>query len=136
MGNTNSSVALNEYMPKVIRHTDALLEQISRRASDPVRVDQWFNFYSFDVMGDVGFSKDFGMIQGGEEHSAIKTLHSALRAVRPLSSAPWLTRIIMKFSHGSLNSFLDWCYQRTVEKRNVSSNQARKALGLIADDCE
>ena len=106
-------------MPKVVGHTDTLVNQIARQIPNPVRLDQWFNYYSFDVMGDIGFSKDFGMLEGGQAHSAIKALHAALRSVRPLSAVPWTTRIILKFAHGSLHDFLDWCYQRTLEKRNV-----------------
>jgi hypothetical protein len=34
----------------------------------PVDMAQWFNLWSFDVMGDLAFGKSFGMLDSAETH--------------------------------------------------------------------
>ena len=34
----------------------------------PMNIAKWFNFYSFDVMGDLAFGKSYKMLKSGEEH--------------------------------------------------------------------
>lgn len=39
-----------------------------------INASKWFNLYSFDVMGELGFGKSFNMLESGETHWAIKLL--------------------------------------------------------------
>ncbi|TQN66615.1 Cytochrome P450 monooxygenase FCK2 [Colletotrichum shisoi] len=42
----------------------------------------WFDFYSFDVMGDPpAFGKSFGMMKEGIKHYFIASLHEAMQAI-------------------------------------------------------
>lgn len=41
---------------------------------EPINASKWFNLFSFDVMGDLGFGKSFNMLESGETHWAIKLL--------------------------------------------------------------
>lgn len=54
-----SDKALREYEPKVRAHNHELLGQIRKRENQPVDVSMWFNLYSFDVMGQLAFGKDY-----------------------------------------------------------------------------
>lgn len=36
----------------------------------------WFNFYSFDVMGDMAFGKSFNMLRDGVKHHFMTTIHT------------------------------------------------------------
>lgn len=41
-----------------------------------MNVSAWAMFFSFDVMGEVGFGKDFNNLGTGVEHQAIQGIHS------------------------------------------------------------
>lgn len=51
-------------------------------------------FYSFDVIGDVAFGKDFGNLVTGTEHSALKPIHEHIKAFAVLGPLPWLMNIM------------------------------------------
>lgn len=38
----------------------------------PINATNILNLYSFDTMGDLAFGKDFGMLESGEVHWAIR----------------------------------------------------------------
>lgn len=54
-----SDKALREYEPKVRAHNEELLQQIRKREGKPMDMSTWFNLYSFDVMGQLAFGKDY-----------------------------------------------------------------------------
>ena len=55
-----SDRALREYEPKVKAHNLELFEQIRQREGQKMEMSTWFNLYSFDVMGQLAFGKDYG----------------------------------------------------------------------------
>lgn len=69
---TDIEIALRDYEPRVINYTDQLLCQIQATAGRPINVTDWFNFYSFDVMGDLAFGKSFNMLKDGVKHYFVR----------------------------------------------------------------
>ena len=51
---------------KVIDYTHELMEKIPTFAGKPMNLSAWFNYWSFDVMGDFAFGKNFNMIKTGK----------------------------------------------------------------------
>ena len=47
-------------------------------------------FFSFDVMGEIGFSKDFNNLSSGVEHVAIQAVHEHMTMLGIMSTVPWL----------------------------------------------
>lgn len=99
-------------------------------------------FYSFDVMGDVGFSKDFGNLTSGVEHSAIKPIHEHIKIIGVLSPIPWLMNILGSIP-GSANTYLEifnFCADEIRAKQKVSvrvciSNRLRRCLATGCEAC-
>lgn len=56
-------------------------------------MSKWFNLYSFDVMGDLGFGASFHMLESGELHWAIKLLNEGMDPMG-LCLPPWVFRVI------------------------------------------
>lgn len=54
---------------------------------------KWFNMYSFDVMGDLGFGESFGLLKSGDMHWAISLLQARLDAVG-LNLPIWVIRLL------------------------------------------
>lgn len=82
--------ALREYEPRLNRHASVLISKLKEMAEQPsVRITDWLNFYSFDVMGDVGFNRSFGMVENGKEDDMIKLLHDSTAAVSFFGHISW-----------------------------------------------
>jgi tryprostatin B 6-hydroxylase len=63
-------------------------------------VTTWFNIYSFDVMGDLGFGQSFGMLEAGEMHWAVATLQDALTIVG-FNFPTWVIRLLHALFSGN-----------------------------------
>lgn len=93
-----SSKALRNYEPRVAHYTDKLLACVDSHVSGgrgrPLNASLWFNFYSFDVMGDLSLGESFGMLDRGESHFAMRTLHSFMFMLGVFSHVMWAFRVI------------------------------------------
>jgi hypothetical protein len=47
----------------------------------PMNVTKWFNFYSFDVMGDLAFGKSYKMLESGEKHWSLQLLSEGMDSI-------------------------------------------------------
>jgi hypothetical protein len=74
-----SDKAIRGYEKRIQPYVDELVRKIEGFDGGAVNVADWFNFFGYDVMGDVAFGKGFGMIEGGEDHFAIGLLKEAMQ---------------------------------------------------------
>jgi cytochrome P450 len=114
-----SAKALREYEPRLNRHALALMTQLKEQAKKPyVRVTDWFNFYSFDVMGDIGFSRSFGMVEKGEEDPMIKLLHASMQPLAIFSHLTWCLALLTRTKTGAkpLVAHVEWT-REVIRKR-------------------
>jgi tryprostatin B 6-hydroxylase len=91
-----SDKALRGYAQRTKTYDDQLLSRIDAAASSglPLNVSKWFNYYSFDVMGDLAFGKPFDMLKNDEEHWAISLMNTGLEALVFLFPV-WLFRVLI-----------------------------------------
>ncbi|KAL6407680.1 cytochrome p450 [Ilyonectria robusta] len=85
-----SAKALRDYEPRVIKHTDNFIAQLEKMENTPVNITDWFNFYSFDVMGDLAWGKSFGMVSGGIKHYFMTSLHADMTNIGLFTHMLWL----------------------------------------------
>jgi len=127
--------ALRDYEPRVNRHTFALMAKLKEHAHEPMlRISNWINFYSFDVMGDVGFSRSFGMLEKGEEDDFIKNLHASMAPFSYVSHLGWIMAILLRTSVGMkvMLDFMAWAREMLEERKKVGNLYRRDAgLALI-----
>jgi cytochrome P450 len=122
--------ALREYEPRVTAYTDQLLSHFSKSEGKPVNVTDWFNFYSFDVMGDLAWGKSFGMLQHGEKHYFMKSLHADMKNIGLFSHLLWLFPIvkalpILNYEH---KRFWKWVHAQVNERKQVRRPLPSNAL--------
>lgn len=79
-------------------------------------------FYSFDVVGEVAFGKDFANLVTGIEHSAIKPIHEHIRVFGVLSPLPWLMNILTCIPSASsiYTEIFSFCANEIRAKQKVS----------------
>ena len=122
-----SDKALRGYEERIRVYQDKLIKLIDSHGSQGVNVAKYFNFYSFDVMGDLAFGKSFSMLDSSEEHWAIKLLNEGIAPLgymlpvwffRIMTALPIITRDWWKF--------ISFCTQNLEERMAVrDANQAR-----------
>ncbi|KAI5866275.1 cytochrome P450 [Durotheca rogersii] len=92
--------ALVQYEPFVDNTTKLFFEQTERLfAGNPDGCDftQWLQFYAFDVIGEITYSKRHGFLEKNEDiDGIIKYLGNLFLYVAPIGQIPWLDRLFLK----------------------------------------
>jgi cytochrome P450 len=120
-----NSKALREYEPRLDRHALALMSRLKEQAKQPsVRFTNWVNYYSFDVMGDVGFSRSFGMMEKGEEDPVIKLLHESMSPLSIFGHLNWALNLATRTEAGAkaLVDHIDWTAKVLEERAKVRAS--------------
>ncbi|CEJ93656.1 hypothetical protein VHEMI09232 [[Torrubiella] hemipterigena] len=115
--------ALRNYEPRVSIYTDQLLKKVQESKDTPLDMAQWFNFYSFDVMGDLAFGKSFDMLKDGVVHDYMKVVHTNMMAIGAFTHLIWLFPIIKAIPLLNRNNelFQKWLYNHVKERRDRGS---------------
>lgn len=71
-------LALRDYEGRVRLYTDQLISQLNEHSGKAINACQWFNFYSFDIMGDMAFGTRFDMVKSGKP----VCLHTPARTIK------------------------------------------------------
>lgn len=89
-----SDKALRGYERRVAVYSKALVDRFGEHSGQPLNAARWFHYYSYDVVGDLAFNKDFGMLKSGEQHFAVELLQEAL-AVQGFKLPTWIFRMLV-----------------------------------------
>jgi hypothetical protein len=82
----------------------------------------WFNFYSFDVMGDMAFGKSFNMLRDGVKHYFMIALHANMVNIGLFSHMLYLFPIfkntpILNYEHKKNEA---WIIDQVEARKKVS----------------
>ncbi|KAM0335212.1 hypothetical protein ACHAQA_000254 [Verticillium albo-atrum] len=129
------SKALRDYEPRVVKYTDQLLDQIGKTEGKPLNVSNWFNFYSFDVMGDLAFGKSFDMMKDGIVHYYMAAVHTSMLAVAAFSHLVWIFPLFKEVP--GLNNdhlkFQAWLEQHVKQRRENKPEVPDVFSGILGD---
>ncbi|KAL1966235.1 hypothetical protein VTN77DRAFT_4787 [Rasamsonia byssochlamydoides] len=93
------------------KYVDLMITQLCKRAACPdtngvVDLVSWYNFTTFDIIGDLAFGEPFGCLRDGVWHRWIKVIFSTIKAVTFLRAARRfpspVKEILFKFVPASL----------------------------------
>ncbi|KAK6532617.1 hypothetical protein TWF281_006799 [Arthrobotrys megalospora] len=88
-----------EYEPFVDDTTTLFLKKLEELSGQTIDFAVWLQYYAFDVIGEMTFSKKFGFLEKGEDVGGIiHTLHSLSR-IQILGQIPWVDRWFIKTYH-------------------------------------
>jgi cytochrome P450 len=90
-----TAVALESYEPRLIRLTDKLIRQCEAKDGSVFDISAEVDHFTFDAMGDLGFSSDFGLIDRSNKESLEWThlLHSYMRMAVTVRPVPWFKEL-------------------------------------------
>ncbi|KAK8093652.1 cytochrome P450 67, partial [Apiospora hydei] len=92
--------------PRIKSHADLLVQRLRERSGRPVNATQWSMFFSFDMIGDVGYGKSFDQLATLEEHPAVKPIHGNMSELAILGQVPWLLHLLSSIP-GGMKAFDD-----------------------------
>ncbi|KAF7558005.1 hypothetical protein G7Z17_g333 [Cylindrodendrum hubeiense] len=128
-------IALRDYEPRVAKYTNRLLERIEEMQGLPFDASTWFNFYSFDVMGDLAFGKGFDMLKNGVMHYFMKSVHTNMLLVSAFSHLVWIFPLFKEIP--GLNyehiKFQKWLSAQVVERQKTKSDTPDLFSWILSD---
>ncbi|OAP61728.1 hypothetical protein AYL99_03931 [Fonsecaea erecta] len=123
--------ALKSYESRIILLTDRLIKHCEGKDGTVIDVSADVDHFSFDIMGDLGFGEDFGMIEGTNKESLewAGLLHSYMRMLSIIRPVPWFKELYkwLPIDRERKRSGLD--FVRFTAKRFEARYQRGKAAG-------
>ncbi|RMZ81318.1 hypothetical protein DV737_g2605, partial [Chaetothyriales sp. CBS 132003] len=127
--------ALRDYEPRVEEYTQQLLSFLKKKEGSPVDVSTLFNFYSFDVMGDLAFGKGFDMLKEDVVHYYMTSVHANMLAVSAFSHLVWIFPLLKAIP--GLNRehiiFQSWLTDQVSARRAMKIERPDLFSWLLAD---
>lgn len=95
-----SEKAMRDQEPLIRGYVDVLLERLHRfcTSGSPVVLSDWYNYTTFDIIGDLAFGEPFGCLQGSNLDGWIKGIFDAGRIgifLQTLSFYPLVKRALI-----------------------------------------
>ncbi|OOF92465.1 hypothetical protein ASPCADRAFT_153077 [Aspergillus carbonarius ITEM 5010] len=113
--------SLAMYEPRVKVKADQLASHIEKNLGQAIDATAWSMFLSFDVMGDVGFGKEFKNLTTGIEHPAIKGVHDHMEILGVATHVPWFLYLLSRVpgAVSGYSSFFKWCADEIERKQET-----------------
>ncbi|KAK7913919.1 cytochrome P450 [Apiospora marii] len=95
-----SAQGVRRQEPLIRHHVDLLFRRLEEHRVQGKSIDlgKWFNFFSFDVIGDLSFGESFGNLDRGEFHPWIATILEFFVAQHDMAhfrrAYPWLEAVV------------------------------------------
>ena len=83
VGHAFSDRALKEQQPIIDSHVDLLMQRLREvsKTGRPIDIHQWFNYTTFDIIGDLAFGEPFGCLESSTYHPWVSQLFPYLKTV-------------------------------------------------------
>ncbi|KAL9039403.1 MAG: hypothetical protein Q9214_004893 [Letrouitia sp. 1 TL-2023] len=78
-----SEKAIREQEPLIDAHINRLIDQLQRKAESQAEIDmvKWLEFVTFDIIGDLALSTQFGCVESSDYHPWVSLLMSFFKSV-------------------------------------------------------
>ena len=103
-------------------YSKQLEARIESLAGKPVNVTQVFEYYTFDVMGDMSFSVKFNMLKEGRVDPSVQLFKNGMALMDPLTPVPWIfhTAVSIPGFQRDWRNLKSWANQTLRTRLNVS----------------
>ncbi|OKL61205.1 hypothetical protein UA08_03406 [Talaromyces atroroseus] len=109
--------ALRGYEKRIRKYRDMLVSTFAASEGKPINVVQWFNNYSFDIVGDLAFGQSFDMLKDDELHWAVRLLAEGFKPLA-FGLPTWVFRLAQLIPGATKDwfRFLDFCRERMITR--------------------
>lgn len=135
-----SEKSMRDQEPLIRGYVDLLLERLNGfcASGSSVVLSDWYNFTTFDIIGDLAFGESFGCLQGSDLDGWIKGIFEAGRLgilLQILSFYPLLKRMLIAMAPASIKETHEKHMRLTQQKmiRRMEKEEGRPDLieGLL-----
>ncbi|KAL3452706.1 cytochrome P450 monooxygenase [Aspergillus insuetus] len=126
---------------RVIRgYVDILLAKLREMSNtgEPVTISDWYNFTTFDIIGDLALGQPFGCLEGSAYDGWIKSIFDTGHLgsyLQALTFYPWLRRAIMAFVPRSVKDgaqrHKDLAKRKMLQRMAIPGDRADLIEGLL-----
>src|SRR5947209_14598240 len=74
-------------MDYVTQFVDGLKRECAGLNQGKVDISKWYNFTTFDVIGDLAFAEPFGCVRNGEYHQWVYDIFARLKVMTAMRTA-------------------------------------------------
>ncbi|KAL6719954.1 hypothetical protein ACLMJK_001875 [Lecanora helva] len=126
-------IALRDYEGRVTNYSFELIGKVAELSGRPINASAWFNYFSFDVMGDFAFGKSFDMLKSGKTHFAIEWLESSMLLLGACSPLAWAIPVgaITPILGSTFRKFIAWCSEQAEIRRKTKTQVPDIASWLL-----
>ncbi|KAK1751472.1 cytochrome P450 [Echria macrotheca] len=96
--------ALADYEERVVVHCEEFVRQMRNMAGKPFDAADWFKYFAFDVMGDLGLGKSFNMLTSPTNRWIPTLLETSMADVGPTTPIPWIASILHRLPRAGTHS--------------------------------
>lgn len=85
-----------------------------------MNMTKWFNFYSFDVMGDFAFGESYKMLESGEKHWSLQLLSEGMNPVG-FNFPTYFFRVLIAIpgTVAGYHKFASYCLEQLDERMKI-----------------
>lgn len=99
LGHGFSDKSLREQQPLITGYIDLLIKRLRENSKDgkPLNIAAWYNYTTFDIIGDLAFGEPFRCLEGSNYHPWVKMIFKAARmgtVVQSLGHYPLLKKVL------------------------------------------
>ena len=89
-----------------------------------INVTRWYNYYGYDMLGLIAFSKEYNMLESTENHWVIDRINEAQATVGPFGGVSWFILLINSLPYFGrfLASSNEWARSTIRERAAVGQN--------------
>ncbi|KAL9134417.1 MAG: hypothetical protein Q9175_004399 [Cornicularia normoerica] len=132
--------ALQSYQVHIKAYARQLERVIAEHGPKPITANEYFCWFSFDVMGQFAYSKSFNNLRDRKLHEALRMIRVGMGLTGPFTPVPWLIRIAFENPIATmardLHKLLRWCSEQMDERIEISHYliQASAQQGTLQQD--
>ncbi|KAL3436403.1 cytochrome P450 [Aspergillus tetrazonus] len=127
--------ALREYEERVAVHCEEFVRQMTRLSGKPFDASEWFKYFAFDVMGDLGLGREFHMMTSETNRWIPALLETSMAHVGPTSPVPWMAPILhnLPWAGRGARAWLEFVGSQVKERTQKKSDRRDQILSHLVE---
>lgn len=95
-----SERSLRDQQPLIMQYVNLFIQRLHENCvkDEPIDMMAWYNFITFDIIGDLAFGEPFGCLERSDYHPWIRTIFISARlgtVVQTANHYPWLKKLML-----------------------------------------
>ncbi|PWY88380.1 cytochrome P450 [Aspergillus heteromorphus CBS 117.55] len=128
--------ALEVWEPKVFAHAQELVNQLRKQINKSIDMSKWTEYYTFDLMGLIGFNIKFGLLQK-HKHLALDMYSAGHPVLGVIAPTPWLYFLThaIPYAQEGYKMFAGWA-EKQLRAKIESKSHDKDILSHVIRDAQ